>query len=347
VTVHDLVIIGAGQAGLATAHAAIRHGIRPVVLEAGDAPGGSWPSYYDSLTLFSPARYSALPGTPFPGDPDRYPLRDEVTAYLRDYAGGLDADLRTGQRVIGVARDRDALSVATAAGEPLRARAVVAASGGFGTPYRAPLPGLDRFTGAVLHSAGYRRPDPFHGGRVVVVGGGNSAVQIAAELATVARVSLAARSRVRWQPQRPLGRDIHWWLAVTGLDVAPLPKRFRLTPPVLDDGRYRAAVASGNPDLRPLPADFNGGKVCWPDGTREVVDAVILATGYRPDLAFLAGTVAVDPAGRPLHRRGVSDTVPGLGYVGLEWQRSVSSATLRGVGRDASYVLARLGVWAR
>jgi putative flavoprotein involved in K+ transport len=341
---HDLVVIGAGQAGLATAHAAQRRGVRPVVLEAGDAVGGSWRWYYDSLTLFSPARYSALPGRAFPGDPDRYPLRDEVRSYLRDYAAGLDADIRTGQRVIQVAHDGSGLFVSTAAGVELRARAVVGAAGGFGTPYRAPLSGLDRFIGPVLHSAQYRRPDPLQGQRVIVVGGGNSAVQIAVELAAVARVSLAVRSRVRWQPQRPLGRDIHWWLAVTGLDVAPLPKRFRLTPPVLDDGRYRAAVAAGNPDVRPLPADFDGLKVCWPDGTREVVEAVILATGYRPNLAFLAGTAALDADGRPAHRGGVSTTVAGLGYVGLEWQRSVSSATLRGVGRDAAHVLARLGV---
>ncbi len=344
---HDLVIVGAGQAGLATARAAQRRGVRPVVLEAGDAAGGSWPWYYDSLTLFSPARYSALPGIPFPGDPERYPRRDEVTAYLRDYAAGLDADIRTGHRVSRVALDGGGLTVTTAAGAQLRARAVVAAAGGFGTPYRAPLPGLDRFTGPVLHSAEYRRPDPFTGKRLLVVGGGNSAVQIAVELAAVSRVSLAVRSRVRWQPQRPLGKDIHWWLAVTGLDVAPLPRRFRLTPPVLDDGRYRAAVASGNPDVRPLPADFDGVKVLWPDGAREVVDAVILATGYRPNLAFLAGSAALDAVGRPVHRGGVSATLRGLGYVGLEWQRSVSSATLRGVGRDAAYVLTRVGVGRR
>jgi putative flavoprotein involved in K+ transport len=80
VTVLDLVIVGAGQAGLVTASAAEARGVRPVVLKAGNAAGGSWPEYYDSLTLFSPARYSALPGRPFPGDPDRYPRRDEVTA---------------------------------------------------------------------------------------------------------------------------------------------------------------------------------------------------------------------------------------------------------------------------
>ena len=95
----DVVIVGAGQSGLASAWAAQRSGLRPVVLEAGPGPTGSWPRYYDSLTLFSPARYSSLPGRPMPGDLERYPTRDEVASYLRDYADWLDADIRTGQRV--------------------------------------------------------------------------------------------------------------------------------------------------------------------------------------------------------------------------------------------------------
>jgi putative flavoprotein involved in K+ transport len=98
----DVVVIGAGQSGLAATRALQAHGISPVVLEAGPEPVGSWPHYYDSLTLFSPARYSAMPGLDFPGDPDRYPHRDEVAAYLRRYATALDADIRTGTPVIEV-----------------------------------------------------------------------------------------------------------------------------------------------------------------------------------------------------------------------------------------------------
>ena len=105
---------------------------------------GSWPHYYDSLTLFSPARYSQLPGRPFPGDPDRYPTRDEVVDYLRGYAADLDADIRCGQRVESVVRLADgALEVRTAAGAVLRTERVIAATGGFGTPHRPALPGLD------------------------------------------------------------------------------------------------------------------------------------------------------------------------------------------------------------
>ena len=341
----DIVIVGGGQAGLASAYAATCAGLQPVVLEAGPEPTGSWPSYYESLELFSPARYSALPGRPMPGDPQRYPTRDELAAYLRDYAGWLGADIRTNQRVTGVGGLGDhELEVETERGLVLRAPYVVAATGGFGRPHRPRLTGEDDYRGEVLHTSEYRRPGSYAGQRVVVVGGGNSAVQIAHELARVARVTLTTRSPVQWQAQRPLGRDMHWWFHRSGLDAVPIGRLWlRLDGNrVVDDGRYRAALAAGLYDRRPMFTRFTADGVQWADGRREPVDAVILATGYRPNLGFLAGTPALDELGRPRHRSGISTAVPGLGYVGLEFQRSFRSATVRGVGPDARRVIRRL-----
>ncbi|GAA3347162.1 ArsO family NAD(P)H-dependent flavin-containing monooxygenase [Amorphoplanes nipponensis] len=336
----DLLVIGAGQAGLATAHLAAGLGRRPLVLDAAAGPGGSWPSYYDSLTLFSPARFSSLPGFPFPGDPQRYPRRDEVVDYLAAYTSRLAADVRFASPVEQVLPDGDGFRVTTAGGAVVTARTVVAATGGFRAPYRPPLPGLGDFTGTVLHSAQYRDPAPFAGARVLVVGGGNSAVQIAVELAAVARVSLTTRGPLRFQPQHLLGRDFHWWLHHTGLDTASLgPRLIKGSVAVIDDGRYRAAIRAGRPDHRPCPARLDGDRAWWPDGSSERVDVVLLATGYRPHLPFLREAGALDAAGAPRHDGGVSTTVPGLGYVGLERQRSFASATLRGVGRDAAHVL--------
>jgi putative flavoprotein involved in K+ transport len=338
-----LIVVGAGQAGLATAHEAARRGVRPLVLEAADQPGGAWPHHYDSLTLFSPARFSALPGRPMPGDGDRYPRRDEVVAYLRAYARDLDVDLRLGHRVTGVDRDGDGLTVTTADGTRFRTPALVAATGGFSRPHRPALPGMDTFTGTVLHSSEYRTPTPFADRRVVVVGGGNSAVQIAAELAATARVTLTSRAPIAWVGQELLGRDLHWWFIRSGLDTAPIRRFWERGPVlVLDDGRYRAAFASGSPDRRPMFTWLTERGVEWADGTKEDVDALVLATGFRPALEYLEGTGALDGDGRPLQSRGVSASVPGLGFVGLEFQRSFSSATLRGVGRDARHVLRRI-----
>ncbi|MFF2025083.1 flavin-containing monooxygenase [Streptomyces sp. NPDC058171] len=335
----DVVVIGGGQSGLVSARALVRQGLKPVVLEASDRAAGSWPRYYDSLALFSPARYSSLPGLPFPGDPDHYPHRDEVVAYLTDYATRLDADIRTGHRVHAVRRTGHGFEVETDGGDRLATRAVVAASGSFGRPHRPDLPGLDAFTGTVLHAADYRDPAPFAEQRVIVVGAGNSAVQIASELAEVARVTLATRGTVRYAPQRILGRDLHFWFARTGIDRAPLGRFLDVPPPqpVIDDGRYRAALTRGEPDRRPLFAGIDGATVTWVDGAREEVDAIVLATGYRPDLPYLAHLDgALDAAGRPRNREGRSLAHPGLVFLGLEWQRSLTSNSLRGVGRDAA-----------
>jgi putative flavoprotein involved in K+ transport len=283
----DTLVIGAGQSGLAAARALRSHGITPVVLEAGEAPTGSWPKYYDSLTLFSPARYSALPGMPIPGDPDRYPHRDEVVAYLTAYAERLDADIRTGHHVRALDYRDGVFTARLADGRALAARTVVAATGGFANPYRPALPGLDTFTGAKLHASEYTRPEPFAGQRVLVVGGGNTAVQIAVELATLANTTITTRTRLRFAPQRPLGRDLHFWYTITGLDTAPIGRFLTHPPtvPVLDTGRYRAAIAAGRPDHRPMFTRLEDDRVHWSDGTSEKIDVLIHATGYRPALA--------------------------------------------------------------
>ncbi|PWK39779.1 flavin-containing monooxygenase [Actinoplanes xinjiangensis] len=341
----DLAVIGGGQSGLAAAHLAARRGLRPLVLDASTGPGGSWPSYYDSLTLFSPARFSGLPRMPFPADPDHYPVRDEVVDYLTAYTAALDADIRFGTRAERVTADDGGggFVITTASGGIVRAPVVIAASGGFGRPFRPALPGLTSFTGRVLHAGEYRSPGGLAGARAVVVGGGNSAVQIAAELARVASVTITTRGPLRFQRQRILGRDFHWWLTRTRLDTSRWgPRLVAGTVPVIDDGRYRAALSAGRPDHRPLPQRFDGDRVVWADGTSERVDVVLLATGYRPDLPYLTGTGAVDAHGVPPHDAGVSTVLPGLGFVGLERQRSFASATLRGVGRDAAFVLDRL-----
>ncbi|MGB8381378.1 MAG: NAD(P)/FAD-dependent oxidoreductase [Dermatophilaceae bacterium] len=338
----DVLVVGAGQAGLSTGRALQRVGLRFLILEAAEQPGGSWPRYYDSLTLFSPARFSALPGLPLPGDPGRYPTRDEITAYLRDYAARFDLPVRTGARVVDVGWDDGSFTVTLASGDQMTARALIGASGGFGRPVMPALPGAPEYTGRLLHAADYRRPEPYLGQRVVVVGAGNTAVQVAVDLAGVAEVTLATRRPLALAPQRPLGVDVHYWTRWTGLETLPLGRRGTTTPRVLDDGRYAAALAAGRPDRRAMFTRLTAQGVQWADGTLEDVDVVILATGYRPDMDYLDRTAALDPAGWPVHCRGVSLTVPHVGYVGLPGQTGFASATVRGVGADAHRVVQRL-----
>ncbi len=341
---YDAVIVGAGQSGLAAAHHLHNRGLSTVVVESGPEPVGSWPDYYDSLTLFSPTKYSALPGLRFPGDPNHYPHRDEVVDYLRQYAATLDADIQTSQRVTDIDYDGQAFTAHTDTGKTYTAPRLIAATGGFGTPNIPPLPGQADFTGNILHASRYQSPTDFAGQRVIVVGAGNSAVQIATELAETASVTLASRTPVKFVPQRPFGRDMHFWFTISGLDSLPIGHLISEPPtaPVFDTGRYRDALAAGKPVARTMFARLEADAAIWPDGTRSAIDTIILATGYRPNLAYLDSIGALDDTGKPLHRDGVSTTHAGLGYLGLEWQRSLSSASLRGVGRDAHRLIAYL-----
>lgn len=337
VTTTDVLVIGGGQAGLATGRMLQKSGLSFIILEATEEPVGSWLLYYDSLTLFSPARYSSMPDLPFPGDRDAYPTKDEVTNYLRTYVRTFGLPVRTGQRVTSVrVLDADGFSVSTATGNTFNAGAVVVASGTFGAPYIPQIDGMNAYRGQLLHSCTYVRPDAFEGQRVVVVGAANSAVQIAVELTPHADVTIATREPVRYAPQRLLGRDVHFWFGILGIDATNWFSDQGT--PVLDDGYYRTAIKSGKLPRRVMFRAFTGDGVTWADGTDEHVDAVIMATGYRSHIPFLSGLPILDAKGQLDQRAGAARQVPGLYFVGQPGLCNFASGTLRGVGTDAKIV---------
>jgi len=346
----DVAVIGGGQSGLAAAQALIAEGLSPLVLEASGRAAGAWPRYYDSLTLFSPARFSGIPGVPFPGEGDHYPRRDEVTDYLTGLAAGLDAEIRFGTRVESVTASGDGgFLVRTEKSGVLHAAGVVAASGSFGNPHRPALAGQGSFSGELLHVADYREPKPYAGKHVVVVGGGNSAVQVGYELAQISEVTLATRAPIRFLPQIKDGKDIHHWTTTSGFDQLPPAWLAQAVPGtlVMDTGDYRRALEEGLLKRREMFTALEGEHVVWADGERERADVVLLATGYRPDLPYLHPLGALDESGMPLHSDGLSLTHPGLVHLGLEFQRSFASNTLRGVARDAEHVIPPLAAHVR
>jgi putative flavoprotein involved in K+ transport len=341
---YDAIVIGGGQAGLAAGYHLQRARLNFVILEASNEATGSWQRYYESLKIFSPARYSSLPGMPFPGDPERYPSRDEVIDYLRRYAQKFELPTITNASVEHIERQGTHFHIRTSQQESFITQSIIAATGSFSRPHLLEFEGQTAYSGKILHSSAYMNPVPFKDQRVLVIGAGNSAVQIATELARSAEVVLTSREPVHFRRQRILGLDIHFWFWITGFDTwkrqfskwNPLEVK---QPSVLDTGVYQAAFRSGNPSYHPFFTRFTEKGVKWSDGTEQPFDTVIFATGFRPNLPYLQSLNVLDKHGNPLHIGGISTTTAGLYFVGISGQRSFASATLRGVGNDAAYVI--------
>jgi len=333
----DVAVIGGGQAGLAIGYHLKRAGVSFVILEAGDAIGPAWRERWDSLVLFTPRRYDALPGLDFPGAPDGYPTRDEVIAYLEEYAARFELPVELGSPVRAV-RPHDGRFELQLDGRTIEAGQVVVATGPFQTP-RVPrlAEGLSEDV-VQMHSTGYRRPDDLPEGTVVVVGGGNTGFQIAKELSATRRVHLAVGSRQMPLPQRLLGRDLFWWLERFGLMGKTVDSRLGRRMQDRDTliGSSPRAVRRYGVEVRPRLVAASGRTVGFADSTELDVDAVVWATGYGLDHGLIDAPV-FDEDGRLRHRRGVTE-VPGLYFLGLPWQHTRGSALLGWVKDDAEHV---------
>lgn len=344
--IYDVIVIGAGQAGLAAGYYLKNEGLDYVILEANSEPTGSWMQYYDSLKLFSPASYSSLPGLPFPLKADKYPTREEVVSYLKRYAEHNQFNVQFNTQVERVVKN-ELFYVYTASGEIYKTKTIVCATGTFNQPFIPVLEGRNDFKGKIIHSSEYRNPDPFHNQKVIIVGRGNSAIQIGAEISKLAAVaSLAVLQPVQLIPQRVLGRDVHFWLKIIGYDSFPF---WRLgisagSPgSAIDTNGYKNMLKTGQLKQRDMFKKIYDEGVIWPDGTKEAIDSIIFATGYKPIIPYLREVEgALDHRGYAVQKGGVSSTVHGLYYLGLSGQRSFASATLRGVGSDAKYVVNHL-----
>ena len=212
----EVAVVGGGQAGLAMGYYLREQGLRFAIFERGDSIAPAWRERWDSLTLFTPRRYSALPGLPFPGDPDGYPTRDEVIAYLERYAETFELPIELNSEVRRLSHEGGRF-VLDVDGRTVTADQVVVATGPFQTPF-VPKLARDLDPGVwQAHSTGYRRPGDVPEGAVLVVGGGNTGFQIAKELSATHKVLLSVGSKQKPLPQRIAGRDLFWWLTKTRL----------------------------------------------------------------------------------------------------------------------------------
>jgi len=339
----DAVVVGAGMAGLAAAWNLRAAGARFAVLERDERPGDTWRRRHDSLRLFTPARYCELPGWSFPLAPSAHPDRDEMAGYLSAYAGRFSLPVRTGVsvRTHTVVDGRHRLTGDD--GSVIEADSLIAATGAFGVPVTPAFAGDLDASVRRMHSAEYRRPADVVPGPVLIVGAGTSGADIAMDLAGTHEVWLAgrgtgsvpvalARSRVvrrlvfgRHVPRGSLGRLVRARAGRAAPLVWQSPATLRAA------GIRRVPRVAGIQDGRPRLAD---GRVLD-------VATVIWCTGYRPNVDWLAPG-AVGPDGWPVHRRGISTSIPGLGFVGLPLQNTFASGFLSGMPEDAALVVDRL-----
>ncbi|WP_198011515.1 flavin-containing monooxygenase [Arthrobacter sp. FB24] len=338
----DVVVLGAGQAGLAAGYHLSKAGMRFVILEQTPRIGDVWRARWDSLRLFTPAQHDALPGIAFPAARNTFPSTDEFADYLECYAQKFSLPVRTGVQVASVGTTGSGFAVTTSGGV-LHSRNVIAAVGANALP-RIPAAAAGLDAGILqLHSSQYRRPSGIPDGDVLVVGAGTSGAEIALELAATHRTFIAGRPTphvpdpvLRWADPlywrfihlvlttaNPLGRKVSANFHRRGAPLIRISVKDLDRAGVVRLPRFSAAV---------------GGQPAFDDGTSRNVRTVIWATGYKPALDWIEGLPVTD-WGWPKTRRGVVPELPGLYFVGMPFQYSLTSGLIGGVGRDAAYVV--------
>lgn len=341
------VVIGGGQAGLATSFHLTRRGVEHVVLDAGERAGDPWRRRWDSLRLFTPPRIDRLDGMPFPRG-GTVPTKDEFADYLESYEREHELPVRHGTRVRRLTRDDGGgFRLACDDGERLAASVVVAMSSLQVPHVPAMAAGLSAQIRS-LHSSEYRNPDDLADGPVLVVGAGNSGAQIAVETAAERETWLAGKEaghlpfRLDGWFGRTIGSRVIGFVFLHVLTTStPVGRRAQPTmqaqaDPLLSD-RPKELRRAGVRRVPRIEA-VRGGLPVAQDGTVLDVGTVVWCTGFRPGLDGWVDLPVLDDTGLPRQVRGVSVDEPGLFFVGQNFQYAKASEQIPGVSRDAKYV---------
>ncbi len=357
----DVLVIGAGQAGLSVGHFLAGTGLRFLILDGNARIGDAWRNRWDSLRLFTPARYDGLAGMPFPAPPHSFPTKDEMADYLESYAARFALPVRTGVRVDRLWREGDRY-VATAGGPDsgrhrFEAAQVVVAMATYQKP-RVPEFARELDPRIVqLHSSAYRSPGQLAEGGVLIVGAGNSGAEIAIETARTHETWMSGRATgaVPFRIEGTVARHVLLPLVFRGLFHRVLTRDNPL-------GRKarESVITKGGPLIRVKPkqlaaagvkrtprvAGVRDGKPLLADGRVLDVANVIWSTGFTPGFSWIDLEL---PGGKdePEHARGIVAEHPGLYFVGLHFLYAFSSTMIHGMARDAEYVAAAVAERAR
>jgi cation diffusion facilitator CzcD-associated flavoprotein CzcO len=355
-----VIVVGAGPAGLAAGACLKQRGITPVIFEAGDAPGYTWRRLYDRLHLHTVRGLSGLPGFPMPRDFPRYPSRAQVVEYLTAYSQHFGLSIETNSPVTHAAPEADGWRVTTPKGD-YHARVLVSATGIFSQPMSASYPDQLLFGGRVQHASTYKNAEPFAGQRVLIVGAGNTGAEIAIDLAEHGLTpTIAIRAGANVVPLNLLRLPIQRWAhvinalphSVTSLAAPVLLRRSaqRQERAGVPRPAYSVLERPGIPiiglDLLNLAQQgkirvagaierFTPTGVHFASGEQADFDSIILATGYRPALQYLADAVPLDEAGRPSLDGVRAANIPHLYFVGMNYGLL---GTLFNIAREAPAV---------
>lgn len=341
----ETVVIGAGQAGLSVAYHLQRRGRSCVLLESNERIGDQWRRRWDSLRLFTPARFDGLAGMDFPADPGSFPTKDEMADFLETYATTFGLSVRTGSRVESVTRSDDGY-VITVGDQSLHADHVVVAMADYQRP-RVPDFAGDLEAGVVqLHSSDYRCPEQLRDGGVLIVGAGNSGAEIARELSTRHPVMISGRhtGQLPFRIDGAIGRRlviVVLRLIFHRVLTTGTPPGRAARPKMISQGGPLIRVRSGDlvvagVEWQPRTVGARDGRPLLEDGRIVDVANVIWCTGYHPGFSWLRLPAAEDF--EHCHDRGVVREEPGLYFVGQHFQYSLSSGMIHGVSRDAEFV---------
>jgi|SRR5690554_9401 len=335
--IYDLIIIGGGQSALACAYFLRRTGLDYLILDDQKQCGGAWRHAWESLTLFSPAEHSSLPGWLMPPSKEAFPKREHVVKYLCDYENRYEFPIERPVKVFDVVREQDAFLLSTDKSE-YRSRTIISATGTWQKPFIPAIPGRALFTGTQLHSSRYQSPDLLKDKKVLIVGEGNSGAQILAEVSKVAQTSWATAKVPQFLPDDVDGRVL--------FDVASAKYYAEQKGEIFDDSKYNLGSIVMVPSVQEarhrkvlnrsgsIVEVYEKG-VVWADGNEEEFDAIIWCTGFGYATDHLRELVKPDGRGK-IQTEGTKNVqVPGLWLVGYGQWTGFASATLIGVGRSA------------
>jgi putative flavoprotein involved in K+ transport len=341
----DTVIIGGGQAGLATGYHLAKRDLPFVILDANERVGDAWRKRWDSLRLFTPARYDGLQGWRFPAPAFSFPTKDEMADYLEAYAARFELPVQTGVEVDGLSTEGDRFLI-TSGDRRFKAKHVVVATGAHQIP-KIPAFADELLTSIMqLHSSQYRHPSQLQEGVVLVVGAGNSGAEIAFEVSRTHPTYLSGKPSgqipVRHGPAAarfvlPVVRFVGHHVLTLGTPIGRKAQpRFISHSAPLVRVKLKDLAAAGVEQVAKT-VSIEDGRPALEDGRVLDVSNVIWCTGFKEEFPWIDLPI-FDENERPLHERGVVVAGPGLYFVGLTFQYSVLSDVLPGVGRDAEYI---------